>query len=41
MSFVYFYSEMINNLPWSERQDLNLQPLGPEPSALPSCATSR
>lgn len=27
--------------PWSRRQDLNLQPLGPEPSALPNCATSR
>ena len=26
---------------WSGRQDLNLQPLGPKPSALPSCATSR
>ena len=26
---------------WSERQDLNLRPLGPEPSALPSCATPR
>ena len=36
MSFV-FYKIIF----WSERQDLNLQPLGPEPSALPSCATSR
>ena len=26
---------------WSERQDSNLRPLGPEPSALPSCATPR
>ncbi len=26
---------------WSERQDLNLRPLGPEPSALPNCATPR
>ena len=26
---------------WSRRQDLNLQPLGPKPSALPNCATSR
>jgi hypothetical protein len=26
---------------WSEREDLNLRPLGPEPSALPSCATPR
>ena len=26
---------------WSGRQDLNLQPLGPKPSALPSWATSR
>ena len=24
---------------WSEQQDLNLRPLGPEPSALPNCAT--
>ena len=26
---------------WSGRQDLNLQPLGPKPSALPSWATTR
>ena len=26
---------------WSERWDSNPRPLGPEPSALPSCATSR
>ena len=26
---------------WSRRQDSNLRPLGPKPSALPSCATSR
>ena len=26
---------------WSGRQDLNLQPHGPKPRALPSCATSR
>ena len=26
---------------WSERQDLNLRPLPPQGSALPSCATSR
>ena len=26
---------------WSGRQDLNLRPLGPKPSALPSWATSR
>ena len=26
---------------WSERQDLNLQPLGPKPSAIPSYATLR
>ena len=26
---------------WSGRQDLNLQPLGPKPNALPSWATSR
>lgn len=26
---------------WSGRQDLNLQPLGPKPSALPNWATSR
>lgn len=26
---------------WSGREDLNLRPLGPEPSALPSCATPR
>ncbi len=29
------------NSKWSGRQDLNLQPLGPKPSALPSWATSR
>ena len=26
---------------WSVRQDLNLRPLGPKPSALPNCATHR
>ena len=26
---------------WSERQDLNLRPLPPQGSTLPSCATSR
>ena len=26
---------------WSGRQDLNLRPLGPKPSALPNCATPR
>lgn len=26
---------------WSGKQDLNLQPHGPKPCALPSCATSR
>ena len=26
---------------WSGRQDLNLRPLDPKSSALPSCATSR
>ena len=26
---------------WSGRQDLNLRPLGPQPSALPDCATPR
>jgi hypothetical protein len=26
---------------WSGRQDSDLRPLGPQPSALPSCATSR
>ncbi len=26
---------------WSGRQDSNLRPLGPEPSALPGCATPR
>jgi hypothetical protein len=26
---------------WSGRQDLNLRPLDPQSSALPSCATSR
>ena len=26
---------------WSEQQDLNLRPLGPEPSALPNCAMPR
>ena len=29
------------NLKWSGRRDLNPRPLGPEPSALPSCATPR
>ena len=29
------------NSKWSGKQDLNLQPLGPKPSALPSCAISR
>ena len=28
-------------LKWSGKQDLNLQPLGPKPSALPNCAISR
>ena len=32
---------MYNILQWSGWQDLNLQPLGPKPSALPSWATSR
>ena len=32
-------SDLINK--WSERQDSNLRPLGPKPSALPSCATFR
>ncbi len=41
MSFFNFYNEVMNYLTWSGRQDLNLRPLGPEPSALPSCATSR
>lgn len=26
---------------WSGREDLNLRPLDPEPSALPNCATPR
>ena len=26
---------------WSEREDSNLRPLGPHPSALPDCATLR
>jgi hypothetical protein len=26
---------------WSVMQDLNLRPLGPKPSALPSCANHR
>ena len=26
---------------WSRRRDLNPRPLGPEPSALPNCATPR
>jgi hypothetical protein len=30
-----------NNKTWSGRGDLNSRPLGPEPSALPSCATPR
>jgi hypothetical protein len=29
------------NSKWSVRQDSNLRPLGPKPSALPSCATHR
>ena len=32
-------SIMLRN--WSEWQDSNLRPLGPEPSALPNCATPR
>ena len=32
---------MLIILKWSGRQDLNLQPLGPKPSALPSWAISR
>jgi hypothetical protein len=30
-----------NEGPLSGRQDLNLRPLGPQPSALPGCATPR
>ena len=30
-----------SKLKWSVRQDLNLRPLGPKPSALPSCANYR
>ena len=29
------------SFPWSRRRDLNPRPLGPEPSALPNCATPR
>lgn len=29
------------NVLWSGRQDSNLRPLGPKPSALPNCATPR
>src|SRR6185436_15029463 len=29
------------NLRWSGREDSNLRPLGPKPSALPGCATPR
>lgn len=32
---------LFKKLNWSRRQDLNLQPLGPKPNALPNCATSR
>jgi hypothetical protein len=32
---------IFNSLEWSGRQDSNLRPLGPKPSALPSWATSR
>ena len=36
------YSESVRIIRmWSEWQDSNLRPLGPEPSALPSCATPR
>ena len=31
----------LSPLKWSERQELNLRPLGPKPSALPSWATFR
>jgi hypothetical protein len=33
--------EISKNLKWSGRRDLNPRPLGPEPSALPGCATPR
>jgi hypothetical protein len=33
--------EVHSNRRWSVRQDSNLRPLGPKPSALPSCATHR
>src|SRR5450759_5129178 len=41
------YSDSLEKTPvfigvfWSGREDLNLRPLGPEPSALPGCATPR
>ncbi len=31
----------VHAIPWSRRRDLNPRPLGPEPSALPNCATPR
>jgi hypothetical protein len=34
MSFLFFYY-------WSGREDSNLRPHGPEPCALPDCATPR
>ena len=34
-------TEQILKTKWSGRGDLNSRPLGPEPSALPSCATPR
>ena len=32
---------LIRTYHWSGRQDLNLRPFGPEPNALPNCATPR
>ncbi len=38
---MYAYLGYLCFLNWSVMQDLNLRPLGPKPSALPSCANHR
>jgi hypothetical protein len=39
--FFYFKIETLKIKKWSVMQDSNLRPLGPKPSALPSCANHR
>ena len=41
-AFAHFKCKRLSGLHlWSEWRDLNSRPLGPEPSALPNCATPR